>query len=208
MCIRDRLHTQQKVQQKRDERKAYQVVFHPSSARFVPLGSLDIPTIITGNEGNATKVLGFNSTPYEKFTSWEAGPAGKDMFIIDTQTGDKIPIGKGIKGRPSLSPMGKFAFAYLPADSSYYAYEIATKKTVQITNNLTVKFYDELNDRPMHPNAYRIAGWLENDAAVLIYDRYDIWKIDPKGIKKPINLTNGRVDNLSLIHISEPTRPY
>ncbi len=33
---------------------------------------------------------------------------------------------------------------------------------------------------------YKVFCWLKNDAAVLVYDRYDIWKLDPDGIK-PLN---------------------
>jgi len=186
------LHTEQKVRQKREEKRAYPVVWHPKSRRFVPLGSLDIPEIRTGNERNATKVLGYNSEPYNKVTSWEGSPAGKDMYIIDTQTGQKELIGKGIKGSPRLSPNAQFTYAYLPADSAWYAYDLSTKKTIQLTNNDNVAFYDELNDRPMHPYQYGIAGWTENDEFILVNDRYDIWKIDPKGVLPAVNLTNGR----------------
>jgi len=186
------LHTQQKVRQKREEKRGYKVVWHPDSRRFVNLGSTQIPEINLGDEGNATKVLGYDATPYEKVTSWEGGPAGKDMYLIDTKTGKKELIGQGIKGRLSLSPKAKFTYAYLPADSAWFAYDLATKKTVQLTNNDQHPFYDELNDRPMHPFHYSIAGWTDNDQFILINDRYDIWKIDPKGIASPVNLTNGR----------------
>ncbi len=186
------LHPQQKVRQKREEKRAYTVVWHADSHRFVPLGSMDIPEIRRGDEGNATKVLGYNSKPYEKVTSWEGGPAGKDMYLIDTKTGTKELIGQGIKGSPRLSPKAKFAYAYLPADSAWFAYNLSTKKTVQLTNNDKHPFYDELNDRPMHPYDYSIAGWTTNDEFILINDRYDIWKIDPKGIAPAVNLTNGR----------------
>lgn len=186
------LHPQQKVRQKREEKRAYKVVWHPDNGNFVNLGSKEIPEIRTGDEGNATKVLGYDSTPYEKVTSWEGGPAGKDMYIIDTKTGKKELIGQGIKGSPRLSPKAKFAYAYLPADSAWFAYNLITKKTVQLTNNDQHPFYDELNDRPMHPYHYSIAGWTENDQFILINDRYDIWKIDPKGIVPAVNLTNGR----------------
>ncbi len=44
------------------------------------------------------------------------------------------------------------------------------------------------------PNNYHfpvgIAGWLADDEAVLVYDNYDIWKLDPINIKPPINVTN------------------
>jgi dipeptidyl aminopeptidase/acylaminoacyl peptidase len=33
--------------------------------------------------------------------------------------------------------------------------------------------------------------WLENEKGVILFDRYDMWLVDPDGIKSPINLTNG-----------------
>ncbi len=36
-----------------------------------------------------------------------------------------------------------------------------------------------------------LEGWLADDEAVLIYDNYDVWAVDPSGIKLPINITNG-----------------
>ncbi|PTS97379.1 hypothetical protein DBR11_17400, partial [Pedobacter sp. HMWF019] len=40
------------------------------------------------------------------------------------------------------------------------------------------------------PAARGIAAWLPGDESVLIYDKYDIWKLDPSGKKSPCNLTN------------------
>jgi len=142
------------------------------------------------------RVLGYNAKPYEKVTSWEGGPVGKDLYVINTKTGSKKLIGKGIKGSPRLSPKGLFAYAYLPADSAWYAYEMGTGKTVQLTDNEWNTFYDETNDRPMHPYPNGIAGWTEGDKYMLINDEYDIWKIDPKGKEQPINLTNGRAEKI------------
>jgi dienelactone hydrolase len=36
-----------------------------------------------------------------------------------------------------------------------------------------------------------VIAWLPGDEAMLVYDRYDIWKIDPKGLRAAVNLTNG-----------------
>jgi dipeptidyl aminopeptidase/acylaminoacyl peptidase len=51
--------------------------------------------------------------------------------------------------------------------------------------------YDDEDDHPDDPGSFGNAGWLENDEAVLIYDRYDIWQVDPDGAKAPVNITNG-----------------
>jgi len=52
-------------------------------------------------------------------------------------------------------------------------------------------FYNELNDSPRHPNSYGVAGWTKDDTAILIYDRYDIWKFNPNN-GSSTRLTNGR----------------
>jgi dipeptidyl aminopeptidase/acylaminoacyl peptidase len=54
----------------------------------------------------------------------------------------------------------------------------------------------------MYPNDYGIAGWTKNDAAILIYDRYDIWSVDPSGVMSPKNLTNGRASKTTYRYAS------
>ena len=44
----------------------------------------------------------------------------------------------------------------------------------------------------MFPDAYEFAGWTNQDQSVLIYDRYDIWQIDPQQPARAKRLTNGR----------------
>ncbi len=38
---------------------------------------------------------------------------------------------------------------------------------------------------------YGIGAWAKGDSAVLIYDRYDVWSVDPIGTNFPILITNG-----------------
>src|SRR6056297_2872739 len=68
---------------------------------------------------------------------------------------------------------------------------------------IPVKFFDERNDRPMDPRPYGFAGWSENDRFVYIYDRYDIWKIDPSGKRVPVSITKafGRRNQIRLRYV-------
>ena len=70
---------------------------------------------------------------------------------------------------------------------NYFAYD--GKETKNITAKIKVPLWDEVNDTPDLPGPYGVMKWLENDEAVFIYDRYDVWKFDPLGQKRPINIT-------------------
>ena len=187
-----KLHTQQKAEQHREEKRAYTVVWHPATKLFVPIASKEVPHTRWGAEGNSLYILGYDDSPYYKEVSWEGGYAARDVYIINTQTGSRKEIAKAVKGSVNLSPAGKYAYAYIAADSAWYTYHVQTGEATQITNNQLYPFYDEFNDRPMHPYAAGSAGWTNNDQHFLVYDRFDIWKMDPRGKAKAVRLTKGR----------------
>jgi hypothetical protein len=41
------------------------------------------------------------------------------------------------------------------------------------------------------PDRGDLGAWIENDAGVLVYDNYDIWKLDLAGKRPAVNMTNG-----------------
>ncbi|WP_188316190.1 alpha/beta hydrolase family protein [Chitinophaga agrisoli] len=93
----------------------------------------------------------------------------------------------------SLSPSEKYIIYYNPKDSTYYSYEISSSITRNLTKGLSINWLKENHDHVHNRNTspIGIAAWLGNDTAVLIYDHFDIWQIDPKGINAPVNITNG-----------------
>ncbi len=91
-----------------------------------------------------------------------------------------------------LSCGSKYVIYYDYSNNNYFSYNIQTGKIINITSKIPVSLVNEENDYPAQPpNIYRIGGWMENDAYVFIYDRYDIWMVDPTGIKEPVNITQG-----------------
>lgn len=196
-----RLHTQQKVNLSKDKKRAYQVIYHPKNQQFIPLHDEDLPELNRGQEGNADIALAYRTEPYLKETSWEGWPAYKDLYTVDVNNGQKKLIAKKIRGNVNLSPNADYVYWYSYPDTAWFAYSVEDTKIRQLTNKNISIFYDEMNDRPMLPYSYSIAGWLENDKYVLINDRYDIWKIDPTGKEKAINLTKGRVNKIAYRYI-------
>jgi dipeptidyl aminopeptidase/acylaminoacyl peptidase len=67
------------------------------------------------------------------------------------------------------------------------------KGLINISSKLKVPLYNEENDVPNDPSPYGIIGWHQNDSFIYMYDRYDVWRLDPTGNQAPVNLTgNGR----------------
>lgn len=194
------LYTQQEVRLDREKRRTYEAVLHVENGKFVQLASKDVPDLTFGDEGNARYVLGDNEEPYGVADTWKAW-SKKDLYLIDTETGEQRIVGKGIDGFANLSPDAKYVYWYSFPDSSWFSHSVERGWTKQITRNDEVTFYDELDDHPDEPYPHGIAGWLEDDKAMLVYDRFDIWKIDPAGTLPPERLTNGREDNIRIRYI-------
>lgn len=95
-------------------------------------------------------------------------------------------------GGARLSPCGKYIMYFDKVKQGYCSYEISTATLRNLTKGINVLWMDiNQDDRPTSGGGRGVATWLKNDQSVLVYDRYDIWKLDPLDIEKPINLTNG-----------------
>ncbi|MDH5381256.1 MAG: prolyl oligopeptidase family serine peptidase, partial [Cyclobacteriaceae bacterium] len=186
-----RLYTQQNVELKKDRMKNYQAVFHILSSKMVQLANEEIPQIKTTFNWDATLVMGFSDLRYQREFSWE-GWSKDDLYVIDVQTGNKKLIKEGVQGFSNLSSGGNYINWFDQTDSTYYVYHIATGKTNNLSAGIKTTLVDELHDSPILPYPYGFAGNTKNDEAILIYDRYDIWSLDPQNQKDPIRLTQGR----------------
>lgn len=74
----------------------------------------------------------------------------------------------------------------------YFGYNLHTGVVKDLTANIPDKqlgFVDRYNGNP--PHFGNIAAWLENDAGILVYDSYDIWRLDLTGKEPAVNITNG-----------------
>jgi len=93
----------------------------------------------------------------------------------------------------SFSPHGKYLVYYDAEKKTYLSFCIATGNICDLTKNINANFSSEYFNSYNHlPVAVcSIAGWEDNDSSVLIYDNYDIWKLDPLGNSTAVNVTNG-----------------
>ena len=131
-----------------------------------------------------------NSEDYARESNWTAKFL-QDYYLINNISGKKKLLITATK-RGYYSPGEKY-FAYFDfRDSSYYIIDLKKNSTRKLSEGIPTMLVDEENDRPDDPSNYGIAGWSQNDEQVFIYDKYDLWLLDPKGKRLPKNLTNGR----------------
>lgn len=174
-------------------KKSYRAVYHLDQGKMVQLEKEDYTGFKLIEEGDADKALAWSYLPYAVRRMWEGYPYHQDFYLIDIQTGEAKMFKKNCRATPDVSPNGKYIYWYNALDTSWVTYNIEAGKEFKITDPGKVQVADELNDRPHPPRSYGTPGWLEDDKALLVYDRFDIWKIDPENKKDPVNLTkNGR----------------
>lgn len=158
--------------------------------KFYQLATEDIPEVRLSDEKNGAFALGLSDLKYRIETQWSADAGQKnDVWVFDLNNNTKKQIKTELSGNPTLSPQGNYLTWYNPETKQYYSYSLKNDKEVCLTDKLTINFWDEKNDIPALPGSYGYAAWTENDAAVLVYDAYDIWKLDPDGVKIPENIT-------------------
>ncbi len=193
-----RLYTVQELQVGNDKSRSYSAVVHlDQNNQMVQLASMDYPNSSLGNEGNSANVLVSTSKPYDLERQW-TGATRRNYAIVNSTNGSSKQILEGIRGNVRLSPAGKYAFGYDAIDSAWFAYNIeAGTKTVLTKGQV---FYNELNDSPNHPGSYGSMGWTENDEALLLYDRYDIWEFNPDNGQGQ-RITKGRENKIAYRYI-------
>jgi dipeptidyl aminopeptidase/acylaminoacyl peptidase len=124
------------------------------------------------------------------------GRPSADIYVVDVGTGQRTKIKDKLDEDRYLqaSPTGKYLL-YLENDN-YYAVDINTRNAVNITKNVKTSFIDKESDETIKQKPpFGVAGWTKNDAEVILYDKFDLWKITPDGAHAT-RLTDGAAEQV------------
>ena len=203
-------YTVQTVNKAADLKRSYMAVYNINSGNLVQLADKELPNIQLADKGNAAVALLSTTAPYDTQRMWR-GRNYYDIYTVNLESGERKEIAKANPSNMSFSPKGNYTSWYSAQDSVWYTYSIAENQKYQLTSPTTFPAWNDENDVPDYPNPYGIAGWTTNDEALLIRDKYDIWKFSPTGATAPINITvNGRTEQItySLLRLDPEERAF
>ena len=190
-------YTVQQYNVKRDLKKSYAAVYQLNNNKLVQIADVELPDVQLPVKGMGDWAIVSTSKPYSLSSMWE-GRTRSDYYKVSLATGERTLISEADYAGYRLSPTGKYVGTYNATDSCWYTINLADNRKIQLTTPQTFPAWDEDNDVPNYPSPHGMAGWTKEDAALLIYDRYDIWSFDPEGKKAPVKLTkNGRENKVT-----------
>ncbi|WP_025864688.1 alpha/beta hydrolase family protein [Prolixibacter bellariivorans] len=183
------LQPRQKINLKKEKKRTYLAVYDIEKGNITQLADKDLKMVRTKRTGEGEYAYGVDPVPYERAMSW-TGLDRDDYYLVNISTGEKKLLVKGIM-RGWLGPDQRYFVYYNWQDSIYYSVNTKTMQALALTSQVNVLMCNELNDMPTPAGPYGVAGWAKDDKYVFVYDRYDIWRLDPSGKEQPANLTEG-----------------
>lgn len=184
------LYTTQEVRLNQDKQKTYTFLYDFDENRTIQVTDMNMEQVLMNKKANRNALLIQDNKKYGVETTWLGG-LRTDIYHFDHGTGKHQLILEKTGATPRISPEGKYATWFDDSDLKWKIYNFNKKEIITLIEDQKINFYDELNDVPDAPNSYGMAGWTNNDEEVLIYDRYDIWSVNPEKNSK-VKLTSGR----------------
>jgi len=184
------LQPMQKLRAEKEKKRTWLAVWLPEQKKFVQLADKEVPDVSVPLKGNAPWAFGSSNLPYRMLISWDADWY-RDIYRVNVMTGEKEKLLTKAPSDVELSPGGSSLIWWCVRDSSWHGRDLASGRETNLTKSLPVAFYDEQHDTPSSPSSYGMSRWYDDDHHVIVYDRYDLWRLDVSGKEKPLCLTNG-----------------
>ncbi len=173
----------------KDLKKNYLAILDLDTRQFVQLADEEVDEVITGKDGNGDFFMGISDVHKRASLQWE-GMTLKNVYVISPEDGTKKLIKENLSGYVTLSSGARYVFWYDAKARQYFTWR--NGKTKNISSKIPTKLYDEDFDMPTEPVSYGIMTWMQSDLAVLVYDKFDIWQLDPDAVLAPVNITAGQ----------------
>jgi dipeptidyl aminopeptidase/acylaminoacyl peptidase len=182
----------QKIGAARDRQRSLLAAWPVDRTTLTLLAHDTFETVAPLKTKNLAYAVSWASTALDR--SWGRF-GGSPLALVDVLTGERTAVGDVVDDRyVRASPEGKYLLYY--DHGQYFTVDTSRRTVANITRGVAASFVDEESDstdvqRPW----FGIAGWTAGDHEVLIYDKYDVWKMAADG-SKAVRLTNGAADHV------------
>jgi len=155
------------------------------------IGLSDYGSSIQFDPGKASDYVLIKTRVNEGEAYWRKD-ARPTYYLVATKDGSRTVVAKGCWGTPvQFSPGGKYLWWFDRSHATYVTYDIEQRSQQDVGRSIPVPVRNERWDMPSPAPAYGVAGWLEGDKGMFIEDKYDIWLVDPGGVKTSSLFTGG-----------------
>ena len=182
----------QKLSANQDRRRNLLAVWHLDSGALVPLAKTFTEQVTPIRHTNMAYVTEFAAYAMDR----SIGRPAADLYLADLGTGARTKIKDDVNDRGAdLSPNGKYLL-YLQ-DDQFWTINLTTRAATDITKSVPASFIDKESDETIKQKPpFGVAGWTTDDAAVILYDKYDLWSVPASGSGQAQRLTNGAADEV------------
>lgn len=163
--------------------------WHLGPNRFVTLGDAHTETVIPLRDRAYALVQTW--TPYAMQRS--IGRGAYDLSLVDLATGQRTKLRDKVNDDfVQASPGGRYVL--LLEHDHFWTIDTTTKTVTNVTKALPSVFVDRESDATTAQKpAFGHGGWTADDRHVLLYDRFDIWRVAADGTGA-VKLTDGARD--------------
>jgi dipeptidyl aminopeptidase/acylaminoacyl peptidase len=181
----------QKLSAAADRRRNLLAAWHLDSGNLVPIG-----------KSFSEQVTPIRRTQMAYVAEWSAyamdrsiGRPAADLYLADLGTGLRTRLRDNVIDRyVQVSPNGKYLLFL--QDDQYWTINLTTRAAVNITKNAATSFVDKDSDETVKQKPpFGVAGWTKDDAAVILYDKFDLWQVAADGAKST-RLTSGAAEEV------------
>ena len=167
---------QQRVREQQLRRVNHIGAWHLDGDRFLQLGGdhADQAAIVAGGQHVVTR----DETPYDVDAMFRQ--QFHDLYAVEAETAQRTLVRERVTITLGGSPGGRYVLWF--EDDDYWSHDLESGQVRNITEGLDGVFVNlDLTPTREQMPPFGVAGWTEDDQAVLINDRWDVWEVRADG---------------------------
>ena len=181
----------QKIAARTDRQRNLLCAWHPADGRFVQLGKEPTEQVTPIKRTHLAYAVNWASYAMDR----TIGRPAADLSLVDTNSGERIAVRERVQdGYVQASPGGRYLL-FFQADH-YWTIDTRTKAVTNITKTAQTTFVNRESDATVKQKPpFGVAGWATSDEAVVLYDKFDLWRVAADG-SGATRLTDGAVEQV------------